>query len=247
MKTSLIFLIFINFCLSSYSMEINVGISDKDYYPYYFEKDNKMYGASIEIAEQLANKLGHNLIYKRYPFARVINYISSGEIDMVILYIKSKEREKYAHYLDIPHIYESSSIIYKKTRDEIFFEGNLNKLKKYNFANVRGYSHGATYDNATFLSKTFVKNETQLIKVLLAERIDIAIGNKAVIYSKAKELGVQNEIIFHRTKIDDGPCYLAFSKKSNIDKEVITSFNNSIKEFVKSEKYKSILKKYNFL
>ena len=74
--------------------ELRVGLGELDYPPFYFEKDGNLHGAAIEIAQHIAQKLGHTLVFRRYPWKRVQLNLKTGDVDAAILYFKTPEREK---------------------------------------------------------------------------------------------------------------------------------------------------------
>jgi len=225
--------------------ELKVGLGELDYPPFYFQKGGKYYGAAIEIAQYIAEKLGHTLSFERYPWRRVQFYLRTGKIDMVVLYFKTPEREKYVEYTDTPHLYESSYLIVSKGT-EISYNGNLKELQSYKFGNVRGYSHGDKYNNASYLNKQHVNNEKLLIRMLLAERFDIAVGNKAVVNMYAKQEKLHDKISFLIPPIDKGPNFFAFSKVRKDANELVQAYSTEIRNFITTDAYRQILKKYGF-
>lgn len=231
--------------VTAQAKELKVGLGELDYPPFYFEKDGKIQGAAVEIAEQISSKLGHRLVYERFPWARVQYSLERGIIDMMILYFKTPEREKSAIYADIPHIYESSYLFVTKesTKPAI---GNLQNLKSHKFGNVRGYSHGKDYDAAAFLNKQFADNEILLLRMLVHGRIDIAVGNKPVMLVYAKQENLTNKITFLTPPIDKGPNYFAFSKAREDANDLAKTFSEEIRKFISTDAYKKILEKHGF-
>lgn len=231
--------------ISALAKELKVGLGELDYPPFYFEQDEQLQGAVIEITQHLATQLGHTFIFKRYPWRRVQAYLRSGEIDMSILYFKTPERAKDVVYTDTPHIFESSYLFVAKDT-KISYDGTLNGLQSYKFGNVRGYSHGAEYDKANYLDKQEIVNEKLLIRMLIHGRLDIAVGNKAVINSYAKQEGLHNKISFLTPAINQGPNFIAFSKANKDADELAQAFSTQVKQFITTETYRLILQKHGF-
>jgi ABC-type amino acid transport substrate-binding protein len=223
--------------------ELRVGLGELDYPPFYFEKDGNLHGAAIEITQHIAQKLGHTLVFRRYPWARVQLYLKTGDVDAVILYFKTPEREKDVVFTDIPHLYESSSLFVAKGT-ETPFNGTLSDLWSYRFGNVRGYSHGKEYDGAEYLNKHIVNNETLLIRMLVKGRIDIAVGNKPAIIMYAKQEGLHDKITFLTPPIDKAPNFFAFSKSRKDAAGLAKEFSTEVKKIIASERYQHILKRY---
>ena len=99
--------------------ELTVGLVSYDYPPFYYQQDDQLTGAAIEIAEALAQQLGHTLEYQRMPFARVQRELASGGLDMVVLFFRTPEREQYAVYVDEPHLAEASYLLVKKEQQDL--------------------------------------------------------------------------------------------------------------------------------
>jgi len=224
--------------------QLKVGIGKIHYPPYYFVADGALRGAVIEVAQQIAKQLGHTLIFEQYPWPRIQRYLSQGKIDMVLLYSKTPQREQFAIYTDFPHMYDASYLAIKKGQS-IDFDGDLSKLQRYKFGNIRGYSHGASYDSAANLSKHHANDEKQLIRMLLKGRIDIAVTNKAVMSVHAKKYGVLNDIHYLTPPIDIAPAYFAFSKARIDSVELAKQFSKQAEILLKTEEYQKILAKYH--
>ena len=242
----IIFGLIITLSVQIQAKELKVGLGELDYPPFYFQKNGEYYGAAIEMAQYLAEKLGHSLVFERYPWGRVQSYLRTGEIDMVALYFKTPERAKYVEFTDTPHLYESSYLIISKGT-EISYNGTLKDLQSYNFGDVRGYFHGDKYNNASYLNKQHVNNEKQLIRMLLRERFDIAVGNKAVVNMYAKQEELEDEISFLIPPIDKGPNFLAFSKVRKDANRLSQDFSSEIRKFITTDTYRQILKKYGLV
>ncbi|GLQ30323.1 substrate-binding periplasmic protein [Litoribrevibacter albus] len=248
---TLFFLVFFSFASSASPSTgikrstLKVGISETDYYPFYFEEGGKITGAAAEIVSALAEQLRYELTFKRFPWKRVQHNLASGKIDMVMLYFKTPERAKDVFYVEVPHIHESSSLITLKSRD-IAFNGDINQLSSYKFGNVNGYWHGEAYSNHPTLVKRAFSSTTELLTVLKRGGIDIAVGNKPVLTQLANTMGLSDQFKFLEPKIDYAPDYIAFSKASPNAPKLVEEFSDALKKFLKSPEYKQILKKYGF-
>ncbi|WP_344797254.1 substrate-binding periplasmic protein [Litoribacillus peritrichatus] len=237
------------FCLILCSLvnakELIVGVSETDYKPFYYEEAGEFKGAAAEIAHHVAKQLGHHLTFKRFPWKRVQYNLAIGRIDMVILYFKTEERAKDVWYVDIPHIYESSSLVVSNSSD-IEFSGQLLELSKRSFGNVSGYWHGKNYSENTQLLKQEYSSTTALLEALHRGKVDIGVGNKPVMTALATSMGIVNEIKFLEPKIDYAPDYIAFSKVKSGSLPLANAFSRKLKAFMKTDAYRDILHQYGF-
>ncbi|MCJ8312955.1 MAG: transporter substrate-binding domain-containing protein [Saccharospirillaceae bacterium] len=244
---ALIFFIILYIPLISFSsqVQLTVALGETDYPPFYFVQDGKYYGSSLEIAEAVAKRLDIELVYERYPWSRVLKNLETGTVDMVIHFFNTPERASSVIHTGVPHIFESSYLFVRENSD-IVFDGDLKKLQQYDISNISGYSHGKDYDNANYLNKMPVSAEDNLVNMLIRNRFDIAVGNKPTILMSAKKDGIDDKIKFLTPIIDEGPCYMAFSRIKPNSKALAAMFTEEIIEFKKTDEYKNILKKYNF-
>lgn len=245
LSAGFVFLAILGMGIPLQARELVVGVSETDYSPFYFEEDGRFKGAASEIAAALAERLGHSLTYERFPWKRVQHNLATGRIDMVVLYFKTDERAKGVHYVEIPHIYESSSFVVRKD-SPITFDGDIADMTAYTFGNVSGYWHGAGYSKNETLTKLQLSSTKDLLATLIRGRIDIAVCNKPVMLAIAEEMGLAGDLKFLEPKIDYAPDYIAFSKAVPDAKELATSFSRELKAFIKTEEYRAILSKYRF-
>jgi len=241
----LLILIVFSFDLVANEKNLIVGLGEKDYPPFYFVKDGKYQGSSMEIAQTIAKRLGYKLVFKRYPWSRVLTYLEQGKIDMVLHFFNTAKRAPSVIYTGVPHIFESS-YLFVKTKSIISFSGELEKMRTYKFSNVRGYSHGVQYDSSDYLKKETVNSEINLIRMLTINRFDIAVGNKPTILMYAKKYNLTNKIKFLSPPVDEAPSYMAFSRVNPNSKALASTFTEEIVAFKKTDEYRNILNKYDF-
>ena len=230
----------------AFGKELIVGVSENDYTPFYFEEvDGGFKGAAADIAAHLSKSLGHHLTYKRFPWKRVQHNLASGRIDMVILYFKTEERAQHVHYVEIPHLYESSSLVV--TSDStIRFDGKLDSLNQHLFGNVTGYWHGETYSNHAGLRKLELDSTRTLLATLVRGKVDIAVGNKPVMLALARKMKIAGNLHFLEPKIDYAPDYFAFSRARPDALELTNQFSTALRDFIRTETYREILVRYGF-
>lgn len=230
---------------------LKVGLSKQDYPPFHYEVDGALIGAAIEITDELALLTGHELEYHLLPFERVKRNLASGDLDMIALFFKTAEREKYAIYTDEPYIFESNHLVVSKSSASNMpdtFNGSLEPWKKYSFLSVRGYFNGDLYGEADFLNKLLLNDEEEVITRLLAahRRPFVAINSKPSIKLHAYRMGVSDELHFIEPAVDRGGDYLAFSRKNSKSAQYAAEFSAAFQRFKKTPKYLLILEKYDF-
>ncbi|WP_151702392.1 substrate-binding periplasmic protein [Nitrincola alkalilacustris] len=238
-------LIFISCSSQVFARELRVGLGELDYPPFYFKENGQFKGAAVEIAEQIAAQLGHQLVYVRYPWARVQNALEFGDLDMMILYFRTPERESKVVYTETPHLNESSHL-FVRSNSNIDLLSSLDDLEDRLFGHVRGYAHGEQYDNHQQLKKHLVPDERHLIRTLIVGGIDVAVGNKPAIMMVAELEGLEDEIVFLNTPIDIGPNFFAFSRVLPDAEALARDYSEQLRQFMPSDEYRQILMTYGF-
>ncbi|WP_163835289.1 substrate-binding periplasmic protein [Spartinivicinus ruber] len=237
------------FCVASThtaAKELKLALGMVDYPPYYFQDDqDTIRGISAETAQKLAKQLNHKIIFKRYPFGRVVLYLQTGEADMVCQFFNTPDRAKAVIYTGVPHAFESAWMFIKKGSN-INYQNNLQELSNYRFGGVIGYSFGKAYDTANYLNKQNAVSEQEQIKMLLAGRFDIALGTKPTIIYHAKRMQVLDQIEFLTPTLADSPVYMAFSRARDDAYELAAKFTEALVEYKKTDEYRQLLKKYHF-
>lgn len=240
---SIIYTFIVSFTMNVQAKQLKVGIGLVNYPPFNFEKEGKRQGAVIEIFQYITKQLGYDIIYEQSPWSRIQLYLQNGNIDIAIHCFKTPEREKFMVFTDTPHIFDTS-YLFTKRDSKIKFDGTLNSIDSNLFGHVRGYSHGISYNQNKKLRKYQSNNEQQLIRMLLKGRIDIGVGNKAVINFHAKQINRDREITFLSPPLNISPVYFAFPKSRIYSKELAEKFSIEVKKFIITQKYRDILDKY---
>ncbi len=235
----------VSFASQAYSEHLKVGLAELDYPPFYYTGDDALMGASVEIAEALAGIAGYKLAYKRVPWKRLQKGLQDGSLDMAILYLRTEEREKDVFYTDESYIIEESYLFVGKDH-ALSAAQDLKELSDYDFLFVRGYSHGQAFDAASFLRKTEVKDELELIKRIASDRPFIGVGSRPAIVYHAGQVGLEDEIKFLEPALYRGENFMAISRQREGGEEIAADFSKAFAEFSKTPEYAEILERYGF-
>ncbi len=190
-------------------------------------------GAYAELIRELAKKLNMQIEFNKCPLKRCLKMMEDGTADIIIGINDHSERKKYIQFINTPIKMSTAKVFYLKKggRHTIQKYEDLKKLK------VIGTKLGAKYftqfDNDTELHKYPVTDNTQILLMLILDRIDaVAISEDQGEYliSMLRIRGeVEKAIYSHK---DYSPRYIGISKKSHyfskIDK--IESAMNQISE-----------------
>lgn len=225
-------------------------IHDTEYVPYYktIISENKTInrnGPLFAILTESAKGIKLKMEFKHVPgWARCLQLVISGKEQAFFPLFKTPEREEKLYFFDEAIIaYEKNCLISLRSHN-LEFDGNLRSIKDYTIGVLPGYSYGSKFDNADYLikinsnSKGYEKN---LLKLLISgKRYEFIIGNYIVMKHYAEELGISDQLVFHKPFLSNDPLYIAFSKKS-MDLEKAKKYAESISKFKKTAKYQNII------
>ncbi len=236
--------LFVTFSVAQETLKVAVGATD--YPPYYFKDNdsNKYIGISVEVCQIVAKRLGYNLTFKSYPFARVLEILKNGSADLVCNLFNTPKRSQLTIFTGVPHTFESVSL-FVKYGSSVHWDGlNLKQLENYSFGGVRGYSFGKAYDQSTTLNKQVATDEKSQIRMLLANRFDIALGNKPTVLYHAKKLKIEDQLTFLSPILSEWPVYIGISRKRADANRIASLFTQEIVKLRASDDYQQLLKKY---
>ncbi|MDO3386617.1 transporter substrate-binding domain-containing protein [Gilvimarinus sp. SDUM040013] len=232
--------------LSAQALELKAALADKDYPPFYFydEVKQEYAGISIDICRAVAQSLGYDLTFVRMPFVRLLHDLSEGKADIACTLFNTSSRAPGITFTGVPHTFENISVFARNDRQAQAQKLDIENIKRYKIGGVRAYFYGKKFEDKGNFKKLEVNDEAQLIKVLLAKRIDYALGNKASILHQAREFGVADKLMFIEGSVYSGPIYIGFSRSRDDAHKLSAEFTKAIVRLRGSDEYQAILEHY---
>jgi len=221
--------------------ELVVGTST-GYPPYYFVGDGKVKGICVAVINQTAQLLGMQVVYRQYPWKRLLKYGESGEVDAIMPLFKTAAREQFLVFPDIEIALEENSFFTRKGSG-IKFTGALRDLAGHPIGIVVDYSYGKTFDTADYLEKIVTENELNLMQMFKFKRFTIGLGNRQVVRYFARKTGGIGDLVFLEPPITKAPLYIAFSKARGHEK-LTAAFSKALGKFKNTHAYQKVLKAY---
>ncbi len=221
--------------------ELVVGTST-GYPPYYFVEDGKLKGICVEVVNQTAHLLGMQVVYKQYPWKRLLKYGKSGKVDAIMPLFKTAAREQFLVFPDIEITLEENSFFTRKGSG-IKFTGALRDLAGHPIGIVVDYSYGKAVDTADYLKKIVTKNDLNLMQMFKFKRFAIGLGNRQVVRYFARKTGGIEDLVFLEPPITKAPLYIAFSKAKGHE-ELAAAFSKALGKFKNIRAYQKVLTAY---
>ncbi|WED24176.1 transporter substrate-binding domain-containing protein [Vibrio sp. JC009] len=171
-------------------------------------------GIDIELMAMIAERMDLDLEVTPYPWKRGLRRLETGDVDIITSLLRRPQREAFAYFIEPPYVTQSNKAFF-------VLKGNENTISKYD--DLKGLTIGTfdknhyfePFDHDTSLDKFSGKSTEQLLKMLLAGRLDTFIMTEEVGEFKIKELGFEGQIVKADYKYSKPMnVYLALSKNS---------------------------------
>ena len=239
-KTSFVLIFWLTLVNLSSAQEI-VILGNAETYPKIGLRNERPEGILVDILEYVDERMPENLRIELYPWKRAYNYAQSSNMGGIIGISKTPER---LNLFDFSHVlYYDEVILVVKKGNEFDFKG-YEDLRGLTVGACRDSSFGSRYEKAKDTFTLFPDSSVeQRLRLLLAERIDVAIinpGKLALIseLSKIPDLSLdQFSIIDKPMEIDAN--YLAFRKSQGMT-DFLKRFNIVVDEGMNNGELKKI-------
>lgn len=229
---------------------IKIARGSGDYPPLEMVEEGVLSGLHIDMIRHVAKKLNVKVEFISLPWARAVKYFYEGKVDAISYYGYTKKREEFSYY-QLGNILSDTRwvlIALEERKHEFVFDRNLKGLEDYIIGVQLGYSHGMHFDEMKHFKRDVAIDEFALERMLNNHRHDLAVMSYQE-FLGFKQRGDFDGIVALSPSISLDPQYLAFAKNLDVDKtreKMAKMFSEEFEVFKLSEKYKSLLKKYDF-
>jgi len=209
-------------------------------WPPYFSAAFKYGGVGSRIGSEAFALEGIKVTYDYLPWKRGLEFARTGQIEGAIGWRKTPERAKY-FYFSTPLL--SANVVLFHKEGSLFTWKTLEDIGHMKIGATLGYSY------IKKLTKAVERNGGKLeiaptdeinLQKLAAGRIDIFPCGKAVGYYILRTKftpGTADMVRHHPRPLIDSPLYLLISKKTKNAQELISRFNEGLKQLRESGKY----------
>lgn len=203
---------------------------------------DRLTGIDIDLLEKLAERLQLTYQVKRLPWARCLEFMRSGDGDLITGLAHTPERAEFILYSELPYHSVAPAFYVAK--------GDAARIKTYNdLYSVRiGYSLKSAYfepfNSDSALKKVGVSTEHQLIRMLAGGRLDVIIGTDCNVEYDIARMGLKDTI----EKTEYRPekqidLYVGISRKSPLANR-LDAINQVIADLIRSGEMKRMTRKY---
>ncbi len=218
--------------------------------PYAFRAaDGHIQGLDIDIARTVLKQIGCEVNLVEMPWARALNELEKGRLDILPGALRKPEREVFA-YFSRPTNRSPNVLFIGKTAAEKYPIRQLSDLLGTNFrlgAQI-DVSYGASFD-ALIKNPEFKPQLNPLTarmsawKMIEHDRIDGLIADEVSGLLELQQLGLTEVVAKTRVVVSGEPAMFAFSKKTNTA-EFVTAFNAAFAAMLADGRYKEMAQRY---
>ncbi len=174
---------------------------------------DRITGIDADLLTEIGGRMDVTFTVRRLPWARCLDFMRTGEADLITGLAYTPERAAYIHYIQPPYYTVSPAFYLRKGR------GHLIKT----YEDLRGVTIGYSINSAYFepfnsdagLKKIGVSAEQQLIRMLAHGHIEAMIGTDCNVAYDLAEMGLTEAIEKAAYQPDaHTELYVGVSKKS---------------------------------
>lgn len=221
-----------------------------------FRDSERIIGIDIELIQLVVRDVGCEITFFNAPWARQIEAIKMGNLDVISSTSKTAEREQFAYFLS-PYMRDTNALFMtakniKKYQGKIKSFEDMIHIPNFTLGVTKGNYYGKEFElalkNPQFKSIVKeIKSDNDAILKTAAGNVTAFLGDIIVTFETAKKLGVEVPLDSYPLYITNDNLYFAYSKKS-VSYELATQLNESMNKFinkhVSSGAFNYILSKY---
>lgn len=216
-----------------------------DYRPYNIVEGNAVSGMDFEVIETILNKMGCRLTKVPLPWARHLNAMQNGTVDIATPVTKTPDREAFAHFT-APYIVADEILFVTagtrpryKSLASFFEQGNRLGV-------IREYAYGGNFPKLKEAYSGQIETTDSLelnLKQLVLGRVDAILGETFVVSAEIAKLRLADKIKATDVVVASEPNYIMFAKKS-VPAEFVAAFDAELQAIKDSGDFERITGKY---
>ncbi|MEH6347989.1 MAG: transporter substrate-binding domain-containing protein [Bermanella sp.] len=176
----------------------------------FFKENTKCEGASISILNRLAKDVGIEFQHVRYPYARILSSLKTGQLDMALIFKNDSIKESVNY---IGPISKSKVVVLTKIDKPV---SHYEELASLNFIAVIRKAHfEPRFDNDTNIKKVAVESYLQALNMFSFDRVDAVVGSLSGLEYAMQELNLNVNLLENAYYLSDKEWWLHISKKTS--------------------------------
>jgi polar amino acid transport system substrate-binding protein len=214
----------------------------QDPWPPYISTDKAMPGISVEILVAAMKTQGYDINFQIMPWARALDEVTKGRIDLLPATWYTQERTGYLIYSDT---YMNNELSFIKRAGDNFTFSDLSSLNGKSVGIIRDYGYGNDFLAATNFNKPEANNLEANLRKLQAKHLDLTLDDKLVALSIMKMAGLNSSMFeFATLPLSKNPLYVTSGKANPNAQQYIDAYNRGLAAIKADGTFDAILTKY---
>lgn len=216
---------------------LTLGVEDS--WPPYSNRQGD--GLSKRIVVAAFTAVDQQVSFVVHPYARVLRDVESGILDGGFNVTRQKSTEKRFVFGREPILQARASFYYPLPHQ--FLGGPQERIAKGSRVGlIIDYEYGDTYDALRHSYREIrVGQQSQIVRMLVAGRLDVAIMFDRVAESTLEKMGLPQDVIIRGAENHSSDIYLVFSKQNSLAENYAKKFDRGLKIIKASGDYADIL------
>lgn len=207
--------------------EGTVVIHFEDYPPYEYTENGRVKGVNVALMREAFRRMDVDPVFIPMPWKRAVYEVRNGGILALASGFKTPDREVFAYFPSEP-LAEEEVVVVAPTVSGVSIS-SLADLSGLTVGVVREYAYGEEFDSLRGLNKVEAASNPQLLKMLMSQRMDVAVMNRRVALALANDMNIKGHISFVYS-VNREPLYLFFSRKrGDKAKDLARRFGDAIR------------------
>lgn len=222
--------------------QITLKVAFAHWPPWKIIEGREISGIDAEMVRLLGRKMGIKIQFLVCPWRRCIEFIKTGQADLITSYGRRPNREEFCRYF-LP-AYAGQRIVIYQAKDRPQHIGAYQDLLGKKIGTIAGSTYFRRFEEDAGLIRVPVKSESQLFKMLKAGRLDVMLGFEKAVDRLLIIEGYTNSIEKIQYHPDEGQLsHLAMSRKSK-HIALAPKIERIYREIVESGRIKEIVTQY---
>lgn len=232
-------------CAGCLTLGVNAATltAAQDPWPPFITKDKAAgNGISVELLTAIMKTQGHEVKFKLIPWARALDEVKNGRIDLLPATWFTEERTAFLYYSE--SYLENELTFIKRAGDSFEYDG-LSSLDGKVVGVVRGYGYGDAFLKAKNFKKPEAGDLVSNLKKLLAKRINLTLEDRVVALSVMENAGMKSsDFSFTKKALSTNPLYVTSGKANPNGQKYIDDYNKGLAAIKANGTFDKILAKY---
>ncbi|MDA3901422.1 MAG: ABC transporter substrate-binding protein [Spirochaetes bacterium] len=217
-KITILILIFVSILACSKKDDSVIRFAGSGGYPpfNYMNNDNEVIGFDVDVAQEIANRLGKELKYVTTAWDGIIEGLRAGRYEAILGSMAITEERKKIVDFSTPYYYSGAQIIVKK-------DSGISSPDQLNSSHTIGLVTGTTFEQDAEKLGAEIKlyeDDNQTLIELLNGRLDAVITDRVVGLNAITKIEGGSKLTLAGSLLRTEECAIAFQKDSTLRDEV---------------------------